>query len=244
MNPNLPKAAFRYDRYDFMLSVIRTRMALHFRLQRKDQRDKPKTFVIGHPRTGTTALHYLFKANGLNSRHTSGDWHTSQFDCFSDFGQVRPIKAFDRYYQNAKFVLNTRPTRDYLISMVSQIHPNWNFTAQHFVREIFRRASFYSNMLQHFKGRSDLCIVDITKPDAFDFVADFLNLTVPAESLREPPNRGKKSVDSEKVKVIDAAFDLLGFDQQKANTAFLSLAELGVDSHVSLGNARIPAVHL
>lgn len=216
-----------FDRYDAMLAVIRARMRLHFALSPKGDAQARKIFVIGYPRSGTTSLHALFEANGIRSRHTAGDWKTARFDAFSDFGQMRPFAAYDRYYANARFVLNLRPTDRYLMSLVSQVHPNWRFNDMNFAREILRRARFFENVFRHFNGRDDLCVVNIERPGAIGFIADFLDLAPPDSATERPRNVGRRDLREHLRADMEAGFARLGVTD-KAAQPVITLRELGL----------------
>lgn len=222
------------DRFDLMLRVIRTRMRLHFAVSRKGPRDARKIFVIGHPRCGTTSLHTLMSAGGINSKHTSRDWVTADHDAFSDFGQVRPVAAFDRHYRNATFILNCRPVRSYLISLPTQIHPTWAFQPQHAVNEIYRRAAHFSWVLDRFRDRANCFVVNIEAPGAMDFVSDQLGLPAPDPSLTVPRNEGKRPPTPDLIAAVDAGLKMCGMADM-GHLPFMTLPEL--QGHVPLGSA-------
>ncbi len=222
--PDVTCAEPKFDRYSLALGVVRARMALHFRLSPKDSPDARKIFVIGHPRCGTTSHHQLFEANGLRSQHSSGDWDTHKYDCFSDFGQMRPIAAYERAYPKAMFVLNTRPVMHYLVSLADQIYPGWTFTTQHFITEIHRRAAFHSWALRHFAGKPNLIVVNIEAPGSIDWVAGQLGLKAP-ESERQHANKGAKELTSTTRKTAEAACAACGLDRFE-QTAFFTAEEL------------------
>jgi len=199
----------RTDFNDIAYGVIRTRMRLHFWLTPKGNRQAVKIFVIGHPRNGTTTLHKLFKANGLDSFHNSADWPVARHDAFSDFGQVRPVAAYDRTYPNAKFILNFRPLRNYLISIAT--HHQRIFSVQNFVNEIHRRADYFAWALHYFRGRQDFIAVNIEAPEALPAVADFCGFDVakpPGGIVHNASNRVKSNTNLQNIETALAALGL------------------------------------
>jgi len=208
------------DLNDIALGVIRARMRLHFMLTTKGDRQAVRYFVIGHPRCGTTSLHRLFQANGLRSFHGARDWPTGRYDAFSDFGQVRPVAAYDRTYPNARFILNFRPLRKYLDSIAT--HHQRVFSVRNFVNEAYRRADHFAWVLEHFAGRDDFVAVNIEAPGAVPAVADVLGLDV-----REPPdgvhhNRSNRPRLEQNAINIEAALAALGITREAGQGGLVS----------------------
>lgn len=208
------------DLNDIALGVIRIRMRLHFMLTSKGDRQAVKYFVIGHPRCGTTSLHRLFQANGLRSFHGARDWPPARYDAFSDFGQVRPVAAYDRTYPNARFILNFRPLRAYLDSIAT--HHQRVFSVRHFVNEAYRRADYFAWVLEHFAGRDDFVAVNIEAPGAVSAVADILGIDV-----REPPdgmhhNRSNRPRIARNTANIEAALEVLGLVEEAGQGVLVS----------------------
>ena len=199
----------RVDINDISFGVIRARMRLHFSLTPKGDCRAVKLFVIGHPRCGTTTLHKLFEANGLDSFHNPTDWPVARYDAFSDFGQVRPIAAYDRTYPNAKFILNFRPLRNYLISIAT--HHQRIFSVQNFVNEIYRRADYFAWVLRYFHGREDFIAVNIEASDALPAVADFCGFDVaepPGGAVHNASSRIKSDTNLQNIETALAALGL------------------------------------
>ncbi len=198
------------DLNDIAFGVIRARMRLHFMVTPKGDRQAVKYFVIGHPRNGTTTLHKLFVANGLNSFHDSRDWQTGRYDAFSDFGQVRPVAGYDRTYPNARFILNFRPLRHYLNSIAT--HHQKVFSVQNFINEAYRRAEYFAWVLEHFQGRDDFIAVNIETPGAVQAVADFCGFAVkepPEGAVNNASNRPKLAQNAANIEVALEALDLV-----------------------------------
>ena len=213
-----------FDRYSAMLAVTRLRMAAHFAATAKGDKQDAKIFVVGHPRCGTTTLHRLFVENGLDSLHTSGNWPTGRWNCFSDFGQVRPIEAMRRCYPNAKFILNCRPVEHYLTSLADQIYPNWSFSTQNFINEIHRWADHNSRILDLFSGTDDCLVVNIEAKDSVERVAQFLSLSE-GTSHGTPANKGKRPKNPKSKEMADAASIACGLHELD-QSAFFTRAEL------------------
>ncbi|SLN51845.1 hypothetical protein ROG8370_02308 [Roseovarius gaetbuli] len=198
------------DINDIAFGVIRTRMRLHFIVTPKGDRQAVKYFVIGHPRNGTTTMHKLFVANGLKSFHDSRDWETGRYDAFSDFGQVRPVAAYDRTYPNARFILNFRPLRKYLNSIAT--HHQKVFSVQNFINEAYRRADYFAWVLEHFQGRDDFIAVNIEAPGAVRAVADFCDFSVkepPEGAVNNVSNRPKLEQNAANIEAALEALDLV-----------------------------------
>lgn len=196
------------DQYDVAFSVMRARMAAHFLLSPKGEIASRRYFVIGHPRSGTTTLHRLFRSNGIASFHGPRDWRTDRFEAFSDMGHLRPIRAFDRTYPNAKFILNFRPLRNYLTSLTR--HFPGRFTVRNAVNEVLRREAYLAWALRYFTGRTDFIVVNIEAPGAWDAVADFCDFKTAEPEGGMIHNRSKRPVTPANARVIDTALDRLG----------------------------------
>ena len=97
-----------------------------------------KVFVIGGHKNGTYCLHEWFIGRGLKSIH-GNFWHKKenliqQNDCYSDhfaeFGLTHKIIELNEKYPEAKFILNYRPLKDYMNSLLKHLlngHHNNNF---------------------------------------------------------------------------------------------------------------------
>ncbi len=202
----------RTDIYDIAFGVIRARMRLHFMITPKGDRQRHMYFVIGHPRTGTTTLHRLFEANGIKSVHQSADWPVARYDGFSDFGQLRPVAGYDRTFPNARFILNFRPLRNYLVSISA--HHQRIFTPRNFVDEIWRRADYFAWALGYFNGRDDFMAVNIEAPAALREVADFCGFES-AEPSGGPVHNVSDRVRSEaNLHNIETALKALGLSDE------------------------------
>ncbi|WP_297771525.1 hypothetical protein [uncultured Roseovarius sp.] len=228
------------DINDLAFGVIRARMRLHFALTPKGDRRAIKYFVIGHPRNGTTSLHKLFEANGISSFHDSRDWPTGKHDAFSDFGQVRPVAAYDRTYPNARFILNFRPLRHYLNSIAT--HHQKVFSVQNFINEAYRRADYFAWVLEYFRGRDDFMAVNIEATGALAAVAEFCGFAVadlPGGSVHNVSNRPKLAQNAEN---IEQALDVLGLVDEAGRGVLVS--RLHGNRQADLAAARDTLRHL
>lgn len=208
------------DLNDIAFGIIHARMRLHFMLTPKGDRQAEKIFVIGHPRNGTTTLHRLFLANGLNSFHDSSDWQTGRYDTFSDFGQLRPVAAYDRTYPNARFILNFRPLRHYLVSIAA--HHQKVFSVRNFVNEVYRRTNWFAWCLRHFRGRADFMAVNIEAPHALPAVADFCGFAIkmlPEGAVNNASNRARLP---ENMANIEVALEALGLSEEAGRGCLVS----------------------
>lgn len=217
------------DRYSVMLGVIRARMYLHFLVTPKGDRNAEKIFCIGHPRCGTTTLDRLFRANGYRTRHTAGDWKLGQYDFFSDFGQVRPFGRYAACYPNARFILNVRSTRAYIVSLTSQIHPGWHFSEQHLRNEILRRARYFEQVFTFFEGKNNLIVVDVTQPGADAVLAEQFSLQSPQP---EHQNKGRKPPRQDVLDRIDQVLADMGLTDS-ADKPILTLQDLGMSGRIT-----------
>lgn len=222
------------DLNDLAFAVIRARMWLHFIVIPKGDRQAARYFVIGHPRCGTTSLHRLFEANGLRSFHDSKDWQTGRFDAFSDFGQVRPVAAYDRTYPNARFILNFRPLRGYLTSIAA--HHQKVFSVQNFINEAHRRADWFAWVLTHFAGRRNFMAVNIEAPGALPAVADHFGLGRPEPEGGSHHNAGQRPRLAENAANIETALDALGLGEEAGRGVLVS--HLHGDRQSALARAR------
>lgn len=134
-----------------------------------------KTFVIGFSKTATQAFHHLFLANGLSSFH-GPEWDPDAFDCFSGSGNLNDFRTLADNYPDARFILNTRPPRDWLID---QFDPGTLASTALAYRWLESRQQHYSGVLSYFlHERARLLVVDISQPKWQAFVAQWLGLKI------------------------------------------------------------------
>ncbi len=212
-----------FDFYQLEYKLVRARNRAYFFLHKKGGRDERKIFVIGHPRTGTGTLHNIFVANGLNSLHSAGNWHTRRYQCFSDRGNYQPYDLFDGYYRNAVFLLNTRPAYAYVKSRLNRTIKSKlrsgrrvRFSVANVENEILRRNAYFLQLVKYFADKDNFLVFNIARPDAFDFVCGRLALRNPGDEAWTKKHTSQ-AIDDDDVKNIDAAFERLGIVEDKDN---------------------------
>ncbi|MDZ7747937.1 MAG: hypothetical protein U5K43_03100 [Halofilum sp. (in: g-proteobacteria)] len=211
-----------FDLFELEYRLVRARNRLNFRLRSKDDRDAWKVFVVGHPRTGTGTLDRIFRENGLASLHTSGTWRTADYDCFADRGNYQPLDLLAQYYRNGFFILNTRPSMNYLRSRaINTIKkrkrdnlPQPRFTVRNGMNEIIRRNNHFLDFVTRFHGSSSFCIINIERPGAFEFAARTLGLEPVPDAWS---HRGQSDVDTDLLERIRIAYRELGIENDRDN---------------------------
>ncbi|MFA9460584.1 hypothetical protein [Thiohalorhabdus methylotrophus] len=201
------------DIYRLEAAIVRARNHVYFRLHRKDDPQKEKIFVVGHPRSGTKSLHKLFTENGLRSLHFPGNWNTRKYDCFSDRGNYQPLGLMRAYYVNSTFILNTRPAYKYIRSAMNHWFgkgkkkgTGWlNPGVKNIQNEILARNAFFMDFVRLFADGGNFLVVNIEREGAFDFLCDRLGLE------RAPAKReAQKNWKEGHLQKIDDAFEGLG----------------------------------
>ncbi len=170
-----------------------------------------KVFCVGFNKTGTTTLHRLFSQQlGYRSAHNPKwtDWSIARrkdqldsHDVYSD-GGCASVQALDELYPDARFILNTRPLKHWVLSRHKAVERSraavrWALTKyvplgffarflNHWVlqngesrmlRWIVVRNSFHRHVVQYFSGRPDkLLILDIEDEAALEDLSDFLGV--------------------------------------------------------------------
>ncbi|HKJ86918.1 MAG TPA: hypothetical protein VKA48_00155 [Gammaproteobacteria bacterium] len=205
------------DIYRLEAMVVRARNRLYFRLHRKDDRERRKVFVAGHPRSGTKSIHKLFVRNGLKSLHFPGNWNTRKFDCFSDRGNYQPLRLMSDYYVNGFFVLNTRPTYKYIRSAMNhwfgrgRKSSGWfEPSVRNIQNEILARNRFFMDFVRDFGDRANFLVVNIEREGAFDFLCGHLGL-----EAADPHRESSKDWDTQHLAKIDQAFADLGIEETR-----------------------------
>ena len=211
------RISWYFDIYQWEHRVVRLRNALAFVLQGKDRRDRPKIFVVGHPRTGTKSIHRLFRENGLSSFHGSGNWLTRHYDCFSDRGNFQPYLWMEKAYPNSTFILNTRPVYNYIRSVIKhrfgrgEKSSGWfEPSVTNIQNEIIERNRDFMKFVRNFRGKSNFLVVNIEREGALSFLAERLGLE-PGENA----NRPRKAWRDQDLEKIEQAFSGLGLEERK-----------------------------
>ncbi|MCP4459521.1 MAG: hypothetical protein GY816_16090 [Cytophagales bacterium] len=170
-----------------------------------------KVFFIGFNKTGTVSYHNIMKSVvGDRAIHQAvwTDWaycsskdQLDKYDVFTD-GECANIKNLDKLYPNAKYVLNTRPLEDWLVSRQksmerSQKLNKWFFTRYLPVEFLLKyinsnlldsgdsamnrwveiRDSYHYYVIDYFKNReSDLLVLELGDDNAVVKLQNFLKL--------------------------------------------------------------------
>ena len=181
-----------------------------------------KLFIIGLPRTGTTSISVALLSCGFKVAHTAYTKKAfeladviSDAPCFSDYKQL------DIIFPNSKFVYLDRSLELWIPSMqmlLKKMHPHLDTKTGHLnpvlkrsfqqtldlatTKEPFSRqhlANCYQRhqkaVIDYFSGRDDFLSINLSEPDSFNTLLQFLNIK--EESLTHFPhlNIGKQ-VDS------------------------------------------------
>ena len=154
-----------------------------------------KIFVIGFNKTATVSMHTVFLNNRLRSQHDGGKpWDVDNYDVFSDGDSIRKFREFDKNFEDAIFVLNTRSLRKWLESrykhgfatlyfegrrpeQFGKYNWAWPPSVEKTMAWIEHRQNHFSSVLSHFEDRPDrLIIVNIEEPNWIGFLCKSLGL--------------------------------------------------------------------
>lgn len=212
-----------FDLLQIDYQVVRLRNTLHFLLAPKGDRRRRKYFVIGHPRTGTLALHQIFEANGIAAQHSAGNWKPWRYDAFSDRGNYQPFRLFARCYPNALFVLNTRPAASYLRSRMNHFaksrrrlnRGNVRISPERVRNELLQRNRFFLRAVRFFAADDRLTVINIARPGALAFASERLGLEFPGDRPSKP--KARQVLSDADLASIDTAFESLGLAGQQDN---------------------------
>jgi len=170
-----------------------------------------KVFVIGYPRTGTTTLHWCLEILGYKAKHFIPDIHPNldselfnEFTAFSDLPFPMMYKELDEYFPGSKFILTIRETSSWLDSCEYLFSCNKNWTEEiHQMNEaaygtrtfepgkIRRRYDIHNReVLEYFKDRSDLAVLDLTGGGQWEVLCSFLGKEVPSVPFPHLNRRG------------------------------------------------------
>ena len=173
-----------------------------------DKNRRP-VFFVGFYKTGTKYYSQVFEQLGYRVLHDC-HWRTGsirvieQYDMFSD-ACLHDYESMYAAYPKAKFVLNTRSLRSWLISRMiwidriyrgmSQLERRianpicrilWGndcyYTDQLVVRWIEERIRYHEGLLRFFADKPEsLLVVDIADPDKLDKLSSFLGIPMGAQ---------------------------------------------------------------
>ena len=173
----------------------------------------PKVFCVGFNKTGTMTLHALFAEQlGLRAVHDPAwsDWSITRntarldrFDAFTD-GECPSIGILDALYPDARFILNTRPLRKWVLSRHKAVERSragvrWALTeylplgwlagvinrryldngAAAMMRWVAVRNAYHAHVIRYFEGRPHkLLVVNIEDAGGLQRIATFLGMDV------------------------------------------------------------------
>ena len=191
-----------------------------------------KIFVIGFNKTASTTLHKLFRVNNLKSQHATS-WDLSNYDCFSDNGNLNNFKQLDNLYADAIFILNTRNLTNWLISRFKHGHrqherlqrdKNWAYpcATELALEWIKDRETYYSQVLDYFKDRPNkLIILSIEHPNWKQFISDELVIMNKDFDNRNVIELHDDVYFARMVNCINATFTKLNYTSEQRNSLLL-----------------------
>ncbi len=174
--------------------------------------DKRPIFFIGFYKTGTNYYSKVFTALGFKVMHDS-HWRRGsirvieQYDVFND-ACLHDFATMYRAYPRAKFILNTRPLRPWLISRllwIDKIYRDmrplerrlanpvvrvlWGndcyYNQERVVTWIRERHAYHQSVLEFFRDKpGKLLVLNLEDPEKLARLGDFLELEL-AEHARE-----------------------------------------------------------
>lgn len=142
-----------------------------------------KIFVIGFNKTATSSFHKLFIVNDLSSQH-GGTWNLNSHVCFSDNPEKNNFKECYKKYPNSLFILNTRPTFDWIKSRINHVKyfkDMWaiNPTNKKISFWINQRNQHHLDILNFFKDKKEkLLIIDINHKNWQNFLCKYLKIDI------------------------------------------------------------------
>lgn len=191
-----------------------------------------KIFVIGFNKTASSTIHKLFKVNNLKSQHTT-NWDISNYDCFSDNGNLNDFKKLDNLYKDSIFILNTRNLTNWLSSRFKHghrqcerlnRHKNWAYpcTFDLALKWINERESYHLQVLDYFKDRpGKLIILSIEQPNWKQFISDELDIINKNFENKNVNQLTDADYSNQIVDCINKAFAHLNYTHTQRNALLL-----------------------
>lgn len=159
-----------------------------------------KIFGIGLSRTGTLSLAVALRELGYNTAHYPKPPLLpglidvmNGYDAGCDVPIAIAYKELDKAFPNSKFILTTRSLKTWLGScrrfrhfrvrmsgdseQVRLLLYGYNGYRENKFRETYLR--HHKDVLEYFKDRNDLLIIDITKGEGWKELCEFLNKEIP-----------------------------------------------------------------
>jgi len=175
-----------------------------------------RIFGIGMGRTGTKTLSTAMKILGYSSKHGAGIRDVKQYEFLNDIGIAVRYKFLDYYYGPvAKFILTFRELESWIdtarwvakakggrrgkdgVIKGTTPHRAENrfmlYGITHFDEKIFREVHERHNreVVEHFKGRDNLLIMNIVAGDGWDKLCPFLDKPIPERPFPHKHKRGQ-----------------------------------------------------
>ncbi len=166
---------------------------------------KSKVFCIGFHKTGTTSMEKALKQLGY--RVTGGNWVRDpqvrelalqrameivpRFDAFQDNPWPMLYQQMDKAFPGSKFILTVRDPQKWIASMVKNFGTDvtpmreWiygvgrGFPKDNEERYVARYNRHNEEVLEYFKGRRDLLIMNLTEGDGWEKLCHFLGEAIP-----------------------------------------------------------------
>lgn len=168
---------------------------------------RPRIFGIGLNKTGTISLHEALETLGFRSLHWGGPEVRVQVeaaleagqplvrdfpdhDAFSDIWALsQNFALLDRQYPGSRFVLTTRSLDSWLDSRRKHVERNvarrqaGTYTGTFLTVDVDAwTAEFlhhHAAVVDHFDGRDDLLVMNITEGDGYEVLCPFLGVDPP-----------------------------------------------------------------
>ena len=129
-----------------------------------------KVFTIGFNKTGTTSIHAFFMYHGMKSQHDK-HWDFDNYQCFSDGKHHNGLfKSYEQKYPDARFILNTRPLRNWLKSRSKHCYTlnrgwgGWPPNRGKYSEWIERREEHFNDVMNHFAATPNkLAVINIER---------------------------------------------------------------------------------
>ena len=165
-----------------------------------------KYFGIGLSKTATSSLRDAFAILGMQAKHYLREEEFRQMgkqDFYNDLPIPMRYKELDNTFPNSKFIYTERNIDEWLDSckahwikkghVTSQNWPEYRielFGQLHYDPDVFRRTytEHKLGVLEYFKNRDDLIIMDICAGDGWNVLCPFIGKAVPQVPF---PHRNK-----------------------------------------------------
>jgi hypothetical protein len=201
--------------------------------------DKRPVFFIGFYKTGTNYYSRVFESLGFKVMHDS-HWRggsikiIEQYDVFND-ACLHDFKTMHHAYPGAKFILNTRPLRPWLISRllwIDELYRRMNqferklanpvvrllwgndsyYDQSRVVAWIHERRAYHKSVVEFFQGKpGKLLVLDLEDSEKLKQLGDFLNLEFSAQAREQKKTNVSKPEDKEAYSdLVDSALSVAG----------------------------------